>query len=72
MSITPSSPHRQRIAKGYRLLADEKYVDSTEIEIVVEGQRGEALIGRVLASIELELDIAVSNLARGLRSVSLP
>lgn len=38
---------------GYRLLADEKHIDGAEIKVVVEWQRSETVIGRVLASIEL-------------------
>lgn len=36
------------------LLADEKHIDCAEIEVVEEGEGSEAVIGRVLAGIELD------------------
>lgn len=37
-----------------RLLANEEHIDSAEIEVVVEGQRGEAIVCGMLTGVELE------------------
>jgi hypothetical protein len=37
-----------------RLLADEEHIDSAEVEIVKEGKSSEAIICRMLTSIELQ------------------
>lgn len=40
-----------------RLLADEEHVDSAQIEVVVERERGEAIICRMLTGIKLAISI---------------
>lgn len=43
-----------RVCTGYRLLADEEHVYGAEVKVVVKRKRGEAIVGWVLTSIELE------------------
>ena len=43
-----------------RLLAYEEHVNGTQVEIIVEGERGKTFVPSVLTSIELE-EVDVSN-----------
>lgn len=41
------------MGSGKRLLANQKDVYGTEIEVIVKGQCSQAVVGRMLASVEL-------------------
>ena len=42
-----------KLERGFSLLADEKHIYSAQVKVVKKREGGEAVIGRVLASVEL-------------------
>lgn len=58
----PSPGPRQPVqvfGREFRLLADEEHIHSAEVKVVVEGQRSKALVGGVLAGIQLPAERSV-------------
>lgn len=48
------------------LLADEKHIDGTQVKVVVEWESCKAFVGRVLSSIELQVnELAKHTLSTG-------
>lgn len=46
------------------LLADKKHVDGAQVEVVEEGQRREAVVGRMLAGVELQTKALAPGVSR--------
>lgn len=57
LSTALSCLYHRRGGRRVRLLADEEHVDSAEIKVVVERQRGKTIIGGMLAGVELVMAI---------------
>lgn len=68
-SLGPSSQGKGEGGRGH-LLADEQYINGAQVEIIKEGQGGQAIVGRVLTGIKLDgglvSDCGIQSISRGL------